>query len=523
MLKTMENSKLDKLIDLKTWKKIQDKFSQVIINTIQTIDEKGNIIIKSGDFPFYCQIIQSKDKCNKCHKCRKEKFEELKNKEDEILIYYCPFGLLNIMVPVKVKDEQIGAVLCSSVVKKTRNVPLCRRVSEEIKVEAMELLDAIKEIKIRETTDVEKIATLLYSLSQTIPGLVHEKHTTDKKVSELEILHKITGLLNSTLNTEKIFKSMINFTIDSGIGDACSITIFDKENKRYVLNEKNIPKQYAEFEKEIMTDVLKTRDNVFIPFISSDERFKSDSNINIYSSSISLPIKINDVIIGAITIYSNSIDKLKDNIDFLSIIANQSAMAIQNARQYSKIKQLAITDNLTSLYNRRYFMELLKNEVIRSGRAKKPLSVALLDIDNFGNYNNTHGHPMGDRLLRELADILKSNIRSIDTVGRYGGEEFIIVLPEANPDEAAIAGERIRKAVEEQYFEGEEEQPNGSVTISLGVATCINNSLNHEELIKEADKALYKAKNAGKNKVITSIIVDKNLGAISKDISKDKK
>lgn len=517
----MENNKLDKLIDLQTWGKIQDKFSQVITNTIQTIDEEGNILIKSGDFPFYCQIVQSKDRCSGCHKCRKEKFRQLKDQEDEILIYYCPFGLLNIMVPIKINDEQVGAVLCSSVVKKTRNVPLCRRVSEEIRVEAMELLDAIKEIKIRETTDVEKIATLLYSLSQTIPGLVHEKLTTDKKVSELEILHKITNLLNSTLNTEKIFKSIINFIIDSGIGDACSITIFEKENKRYILNEKNIPQQYYQLEKDVMNDVLGARNSVFIPLINSDERFRSGSGINIYSSLISLPVKINNVIIGAITIYSDSIDKLKDNIDFLSIIANQSAMAIQNARQYSKIKQLAITDNLTSLYNRRYFMELLKNEVIRSKRAKKPLSVALLDIDNFGHYNNTHGHPMGDRLLRELADILKSNIRSIDTVGRYGGEEFIVVLPEANPDEASIAGERIRKAVEEQYFEGEEEQPNGSITISLGVATCINNSLSHEELIKEADKALYKAKNAGKNRVVSSIVVDKNLGSISRDLAKD--
>ena len=511
---------LDSIIDLDAWRKIQDKFSEVIKNPIYTIDKGGNIILKSGEFPFYCQIVHSKDKSDRCASCRVCKFKELAGKKDEILVYYCPFGLLNIMVPVKVDGDQIGAVVCSSIVNKTRNVPLCRRVSQEIKVEAIELLDAIKEIPVKEMKDIDTMAKMLYTLSQTIPSIVHEKKNTEKKFSELESLHKITNLLNSTLDLDKIFMSMVKFIVDLRIGDSCSIVIFDKENKMYIPNEKAIPRNYCEFEKGVMDDLLSSREKVLVPLISSDPRFKSDGD-NLYSSLLSLPVKINDVIIGAITIYSNSIDRLNDNLDFLSIIANQSALAIQNARQYSKIKQMAITDNLTNLYNRRYFMELLKNEVLRSRRFKKPLSVALIDVDDFGHYNNTNGHPAGDKLLRELSDTLRATVRSIDTVGRYGGEEFIIVIPEASPDEAAIVGERIRVAVEKQYFEGEEDQPGGRVTISLGVATCMNNSLSEEELIKEADKALYRAKGAGKNRVVSSIIVDKNLTSITSDV-KDK-
>jgi diguanylate cyclase (GGDEF)-like protein len=508
---------LDNLIDLGAWGKIQDKFSEVIKNPIYTIDKSGNIILKSGEFPFYCQIIHSKDKSDKCTSCRVCKFKELSAKKDEILVYYCPFGLLNVMVPIKVDGEQIGAVVCGSIVNKTRNVPLCRRVSQEVKVEAIELLDAIKEIPVREMKYVETMATMLYTLSQTIPNIVHEKRTTEKKFSELEILHKITNLLNSSLDLDKIFMSMVKFIVDLGIGDSCSIVVFDKENKMYIPNEKLIPKNYCEFEKAVMDDLLNTRDKVFIPLIGSDPRFKSVGD-NLYSSLLSIPVKINEVIIGAITIYSNSIDNLNENVDFLSIIANQSALAIQNARQYSKIKQMAITDNLTNLYNRRYFMELLKNEVLRSRRFKKPLSVALIDIDDFGHYNNTHGHPMGDKLLREFSDILRSDVRSIDTVGRYGGEEFIIIIPDAGPEEASLVGERIRCSVEKQYFEGDGDQPGGRITISLGVATCINNSLSEEELIKEADKALYKAKSAGKNRVVSSIVIDKNLTSITEDV-----
>lgn len=140
---------LGDLIDLDTWRKIQDKFSEVIHNLIYTIDFSGRIVLRSGEFPFYCQIVQAKDKNDKCALCRRERFGELAGKKDEILIYYCPFGLLNVMVPVKVDGEQIGAVVCSSIVKKTRNVPLCRRVSGEVGVEAIELLDAIKEIGVR--------------------------------------------------------------------------------------------------------------------------------------------------------------------------------------------------------------------------------------------------------------------------------------------------------------------------------------------------------------------------------------
>ena len=508
-------NELKELVDLDSWKKIQDKFSETVGETVYTIDCNGNIIHKSGDFPFYCQIIQSKDSKNRCHEMRKMMFEKLKEGKDQLVIYYCNFGLLNIMVPIKVSDEQIGAVVCSSMVKKIKNVPLCRRVGGEIGVEPIELLDAIKEMKVSGTEDVDKFATLLLTLSRAIPEVIHEKKASEKKLSELEIIYKITNLLNSTFELERIFKSIISFVYESAIGDAANVLIFEGDgNKRYLLNKIDIPRHYLNFEDKIAEDVRRDESLVFVPLIKSDERFESDIRINIYTSMVSIPLKINEKVIGALNIYSNSIDKLNENADFLSIIANQSAMAIHNARQYEKIRQLAITDKLTGLYNRRYFIELLKNEIERSKRFKKPLSVAILDIDNFRDYNNNHGHLVGDKLLFEFANILKKSIRNIDTAARYGGEEFVVLLPESNPKDASTVGERIRKAVQDECFEGEEDQPLGRVTVSVGVATCLNSSLDQQEIIKEADKALYKAKQTGKNKVISVIIVDKNIGVI---------
>jgi diguanylate cyclase (GGDEF)-like protein len=508
---------LKDLIDFESWKKIQDKFSDVIGQPVFTIDTEGNIVHKSGDFPFYCQIVQSKDKKCLCHNLRKDMLEKLKESKDQILIYYCHFGLLNIIAPITVGDKQVGAVICSSILKKARNVPLCRRVAEELEIDSIEMLDAIEEIKIRETSDVDKFATLLLTISRAIPEIMHEKKASEQKLSELEIIHRITNLLNSTFDLETIFRSIMTFVYDSSIGDAADVTIFEGEgNKRYILNKFDIPPHYLTFEDKVIDDVRRSEKTALIPFIKSDERFESDSQLNIYTSMISMPLKIKERIMGALNIYSNSIDKLKENENFLSIIANQSALAIQNARQYEIIRQMAITDKLTGLYNRRYFMELLKNEIERSRRSKKPLSIAVLDIDNFRDYNNNHGHLVGDKLLSEFGNILKKNIRAIDTAGRYGGEEFVVLLPESSPNDAEVVGERIRKAIQDNYFEGEEDQPLGRVTVSIGIATCLNNTLNDQDLIREADRALYKAKESGKNKVVTTIVVDKNLNVLEK-------
>ena len=169
---------------------------------------------------------------------------------------------------------------------------------------------------------------------------------------------------------------------------------------------------------------------------------------------------------------------------------------------------------LTGLYNRRHFMSILQNELERSKRTKNPISVALFDIDDFKHYNDTLGHVKGDKLLQELGMLLMKQVRTIDTVGRYGGEEFIVVLPETKSNEAKVVAERIRKAIETHHFESEENQPSGRVTISLGLVTCMNGTLTEEEMIKSADKNMYKAKAAGKNKVVATVVLDRSLNPV---------
>ena len=167
-----------------------------------------------------------------------------------------------------------------------------------------------------------------------------------------------------------------------------------------------------------------------------------------------------------------------------------------------KLYQLAITDGLTELYNYRYFNEELVHELTRAIRHNLHVSVAMLDIDYFKNFNDTYGHPAGDNVLKTIAKLLRSNIRKIDIAARYGGEEFALILIETNKNSAAIVANKIKKLIEEHPFLHEETQPNGKLTISMGIASFPEDTQNPENLVTLADKRLYKAKAQGRNRVI---------------------
>jgi two-component system cell cycle response regulator len=168
----------------------------------------------------------------------------------------------------------------------------------------------------------------------------------------------------------------------------------------------------------------------------------------------------------------------------------------------SKLLQLAITDGLTGLYNYRYFKEQLNQEIIRSRRHKTNVSIAMIDIDFFKNYNDNHGHPAGDLVLKTIADLLRNNIRKIDVAARYGGEEFALVLVETDKQAAGFVANKIKNLVENQKFDYEETQPNGKLTISMGVSTYPDDAAAPDELVNMADQRLYRAKKAGRNRVV---------------------
>ena len=208
---------------------------------------------------------------------------------------------------------------------------------------------------------------------------------------------------------------------------------------------------------------------------------------------LGVPLMAKDQVIGMIALDRAEVRPYTtEEVQLAMTFANQAAIAIENALLYQKTQHLAITDGLTGLYNRRHFYELLEREVESVNRYGDYLSLIMLDIDDFKAYNDTRGHLAGDALLRELAQLLTRDIRKVDIAARYGGDEFVLFFPRTDKKRAVILAERIRTSVEEYEFCGE-----GEITISLGVATCPEDAVEPEALVKAADDALLEAKKRG--------------------------
>jgi diguanylate cyclase (GGDEF)-like protein len=219
-------------------------------------------------------------------------------------------------------------------------------------------------------------------------------------------------------------------------------------------------------------------------------------------SELAVPIHALGKVIGVLDVQSTELDAFDESdLDTLQTLADQLAVAMENAHLYEETQQLAITDGLTGLYNLRYFYEALEKEIQRSERYDRSVSLIILDIDDFKRYNDTYGHLAGDDLLVELARLMSKMTRRTDILARYGGEEFAIILPETETEGAVFAAERLLEKVRGHRFLMQDGQTIGRITISLGVATYPDYVDSAKALVDAADKALLKAKRAGKNRL----------------------
>ncbi len=214
-----------------------------------------------------------------------------------------------------------------------------------------------------------------------------------------------------------------------------------------------------------------------------------------------VPLKAKDKVNGII-LADNFITKkpiTKDDTRMLIMLANQAGLAIENSQLYEKTVSRAHSDSLTELWNHGYFQYLLQAELEKAKITQTPLSLIMLDIDNFKVYNDMLGHQSGDKILKALAALIKNQSRKMDYVCRYGGEEFTIILPQTEKKEAFLIAERIRTDIERYAFVNEEILPNKKLTASMGLSSFSEDGFSPSELISHSDKALYEAKQKGKN------------------------
>ncbi len=181
------------------------------------------------------------------------------------------------------------------------------------------------------------------------------------------------------------------------------------------------------------------------------------------------------------------------------ILAQQFLLGIKRALLYKKVQEMAIRDSLTGVSSRRYLMQRFHEEIARSDKFNYKFSLLMIDTDHFKEYNDRYGHFVGDAILREVSQTIRESIRQIDLVGRYGGEEFMVILTETDREGAGFAAERIRQAIEAKRIKVYDEDFH--ITVSIGIALFPDDSRQAQPLIDKADQALYQAKQSGRNQV----------------------
>jgi len=378
------------------------------------------------------------------------------------------------------------------------------------------------------------LCLLLYRMDENfenqIAGLMVDREKFQNERNDLEVSYKVKGEgisilfekystyynlrklaeeLATTMLVSELSKMVVERTSDFiPRGDITLLSLADPEGKNLsVIASKKSQKNTAITAKQgDLFDQwsIKNRKRFIVADSHQDFRFDvtETSRQQDIRSLIIAPILHEGRVIGTLRVNSNEPDTFaNDDLRLLDAIAALSSSAISNAMLYEKTEELAIKDSLTGLYVRRYFFDRLKQEHGRALLTKRPLSVLMCDIDFFKECNDRFGHGGGDLMLVRFAQILSAVCENA-VVARYGGEEFSVLLPDASREVAVRLAEKLRSEVEQKPFIIRREQI--SMTVSIGVATLPQDTLDLEMLMQKADEALYKAKRSGRNRVCSS-------------------
>jgi diguanylate cyclase (GGDEF)-like protein len=330
----------------------------------------------------------------------------------------------------------------------------------------------------------------------------HDAAALKEKMTELAILHEASKALGATLVLEEVIDTIVDISAKGLMADIAGALIYDEKTglltvaglRGFTAEEREVLNSMTFTPGEtVLGEVFSKRKTINVANLSDERPGTTPFNGRI-KAFVATPLATDGYDIGVLFLGKYIQEPFSiSGAEFLETMAAQAAIAVENARLYSQAQELAIHDGLTGIYNYRYLMKQLEEELKRAERYGRSVSLAMIDIDLFKQVNDSHGHQRGDEVLKGLVQMLVSNTRDTDIVARYGGEEFVVILPETDVDDALEAAEKLRSAVAKASF-AREKGSSIKITISLGIATYPAQATNQEDLLRLADDALYTAK-----------------------------
>jgi len=333
----------------------------------------------------------------------------------------------------------------------------------------------------------------------------------ESRIRELSLLFSASRLFGSSLRLDEVLSNLCKMVGQTLSIDRFMVYLRDRVGEGFtVRGTHGIKSDLGDMatrtpeEDDILRTVHRERRSLYIRDLKQDERSRFfHERFGLSGSLLAIPVVAARDVIGVMYFNRPAVDAFHiDELSLLQVISNIAAISIRNASLYEITEELAVHDPLTGLRNRRSALEQFEHEWERSRRFDVPLSVIMLDVDHFKQFNDEYGHSVGDMVLEATAHGLSDELRKVDTLGRYGGEEFLAVLPRTELDQARAVAEKLRQRVSEQLLP----RPDGAgeplrITLSAGVACSTQDASSSTDLLDMADYALLGAKQAGRNRV----------------------
>jgi len=339
-----------------------------------------------------------------------------------------------------------------------------------------------------------------------------EPATTDGKrqLQELEIFHGVAKALTSSLNLDSVLQTIMEKVAEYFRPDNWSLLMVDegREDLYFAIAvgdaSETLKTVRLKLGEGIAGWVARHGEPLIVPDVRNDPRFaKRIDEVTQWetSSIICIPLKSKLRVLGVIQLINVPMSAFSDSeMFFLQAMCDYAAIAIDNARSVERIQELTITDDCTGLYNARHLYKTLDSEVYRSARFSYEFTVLFLDLDHFKFVNDSHGHLAGSKLLAEVGISIKSQLRLIDSAFRYGGDEFVIVLPQTGKEQALNVARRLQETFRRTYFL-QQEGLKLNIRASMGVATFPEDARSAHEIIRQADEMMYMVKNSTRDNI----------------------